>query len=218
VKSIVSMLPRGRMRVVLDVVLVVWVAIWIWLGTALGGEVAGLRRLSGTIAQVGTAVVQSGQLLSSFQGLPLVGSKVGSTARQIEKSGHSAVTSARVSRESASHLSWMLALAIAVIPSTPVLGLYLPARLIAIRERRTLARLWQVYGDDPDFHRLLARRALSDIPYTRLATAAGVDPWKAYDDGHYAGLVSAELDRWGISRRGATRAAALRQPVRHPPR
>ena len=214
----VSMLPMGRMRVVLDVVLVIWVAIWIWLGTALGGEVAGLRRLSGTIGQVGATVVQSGQLLSSFQGLPLVGSKVGITARQIEKSGHSAINSARVSRESASHLSWMLALAIAVIPSTPVLGLYLPLRVIAIRERRRLARLWSRNADDPEFHRLLARRALSALPYTRLVRAAGPDPWNAYAEGRYAGLVKAELDRWGISRERVPRAAANRQPVRHSPR
>jgi len=207
-----SALTGRRMRI-LDVAVAAWVAAWIWLGLAVGTQVSGLRRVSTTIVHVGSAVQESGQLLASFKDLPFVGGQVGKAARQVQEAGQSAVASAHASRNAASHLSWMLALAIAVIPSTPVLGLYLPIRAVAIRERRTLKRLWRAHGDDPEFRRLLARRALSSLPYSRLAHNAGPDPWRAFAAGQHDGLAHAELRRWRI-RPGADRARQ-RHEVRH---
>jgi hypothetical protein len=199
------LLPSGRRLLALDVVLALWVAGWIWLGLAVGGQVSGLQRLSTTIGHVGSAVQQSGALLSSLKDLPFVGNQLGKAASQVEQAGRSATASAHASRDAASHLSWMLALAIAVIPSTPVLGLYLPIRAVAIRERRTVRRLWRVHGDDPDFRELLARRAIGSLPYSQLARAAGPDPWRALAAGHHDGLARAELERWGVR---ATRSPA----------
>ncbi len=214
-KSLVSALPKGRALVALDFLLVMWVAGCVWLGVALGQQVSGLRRLSGTVSQVGTAVQRSGHVLSTFGGLPLVGQRVGQTATQIERAGQGAVQSARVSRQSAAHLSWLLALAIALIPSTPVLGLYLPLRVIAIRERRALRRLWRVHSTDPEFRQLLARRALTALPYTRLARVAPPDPWNAFTVGRYDALAQAELDRWGVERPASPPTRPSRRSMQH---
>ena len=72
-RAFVSSLPSGRALLALDLALAIWVAAWIWLGIALGSEVSGLRRLSGTISKVGNAVQQSGQTLSAFDGVPFIG-------------------------------------------------------------------------------------------------------------------------------------------------
>ena len=214
-RAFVSSLPSGRALLALDLALAIWVAAWIWLGIAVGSEVSGLRRLSGTISKVGNAVQQSGQTLSAFDGVPFIGQRVGNTAKQIEQAGQSAVQSARASRDSAAHLSWMLALAIALIPSTPVLGLYVPARLIAIRERRALRRMWVVHGQEPEFRRLLARRALTALPYTRLARLAGPDPWLAFAAGEYDQLARAELERWGVDQTVLSYIGGRRTAVGH---
>jgi hypothetical protein len=65
----------------------------------------------------------------------------------------------------------MLGLALAVLPSIPVVTLYVPLRLIALRERRALRRLWAARADDPVLRRVLAQRALLTLPYRRSSMA-----------------------------------------------
>jgi hypothetical protein len=129
-------LPTGRRLLVLDVLLAVWVAFWLWLGVAVGHEVSGLRSLSDTVTKDGQAVAQTGATLRDLGSVPLLGGRLGATATQIEDAGLATARSGRRSRRSVHNLSWMLALAIAVIPSLPVVGFYAPLRILAERERR----------------------------------------------------------------------------------
>lgn len=132
--------PVGRRAVVLDVVVVLWVAAWISLGLAIGAEVRGLRQVSGTVSRVGLAVQETAAVVSDLAAVPLVGDQVGSAADRIQQAGTSAVASGRRSASSAKRLGWMLALAVAVIPSVPLLAVYLPLRISAERERYLAGR------------------------------------------------------------------------------
>lgn len=95
----------------------------------------------------------------------------------------------------------MLGVAIALIPSVPVLAFYVPLRMAAARERRHLQRLWAAHGDDEEFRRFLAHRALFTLPYPD-AQLAGTRPWQDYLDGHVDGLVALELRRRGLTSEG----------------
>jgi hypothetical protein len=191
------LLPTGRALLVLDVLLAAWVAFWVWLGVSVGHEVSGLRNLSQTVTKVGGAIEQTGATLQTIGSIPLVGDQLDATAGQIEEAGRSTIDSGRASRESVQSLSWMLALAVAVIPSLPILGFYVPLRVLDVRERRRLRTLALLHRDDPEFRRYLAHRALFTLPYTAL-DGGPPEPWCDYAEGRFDHLASAELQRLGV--------------------
>ncbi|HYF28203.1 MAG TPA: hypothetical protein VD931_20835 [Baekduia sp.] len=194
-----ALLPRGSALLAIDVVLVVWVVAWGALGIAVAGEVRGLRQLSETVADVGQAARETGQVLGALEDVPLVGGTVGEAAREVDDAGRSAIESARRSRESVDDLQWMLGLFLAVVPSIPVLGLYVPLRVAAARERRALARLVRERRHDPVLRHLLAQRALLTTPYRHLEQA-DEDPVVAAREEHLDLLADEELRRLGVSR------------------
>lgn len=113
----------------MDALVVVWIIAWVALGLAVAREVDGLKELSGTVRTTGLAVEESGRAIRSLGPLPLVGDRLERPGRRIEDAGRSAASSARSSRRSIERLSVLLGLAIGVIPSVPLVALYLPARL-----------------------------------------------------------------------------------------
>ncbi len=130
-----ALLPRGRALIALDLVLALWVAVWIVLALALAHEVRGLRQLSETATKAGTAIRDTGRTLDGLSTLPFVGGQIGDSARRIEDVGRSTIESGAESRRSIHDLSWMLALFVGIIPSVPVLAVYLPVRVLVARDR-----------------------------------------------------------------------------------
>src|ERR1041385_8621542 len=122
-----SSFPRsflgGSSRAVrfLDLVVVVWVVGWILLGVVIGFEVRDLRQLSDTVVTAGSAVERSGRALRPLGDLPLLGG-------QVEAAGRSAVRSGTESRGSIGRLSFLLALSIVLIPTVPMVAVYVPLR------------------------------------------------------------------------------------------
>ncbi len=192
-----ALLPRGRAAFLLDVVVVGWVVLWIVMGGAVAGQVRGLRQLSGTAEQIGVALRQTGQTVDGLAGLPIIGDQVGKAGRQIDAAGVSTMASARASRASVHNLSWMLWVFLAVIPTVPVLALYLPLRIAAGRERRALGQLVAEHGDHQALRRLLAQRALLTMPYRELLDG-GEDPFADAGGPRLQELADAELARAGL--------------------
>lgn len=197
-----ALLPRGRALLGVDALIAAWVVLWIVLGLTIAGEVRGLRQLSTTVGRVGVALEQTGSTVDGLSGLPLVGERVGRTGRDIRAAGDSAVVSGRRSRRSIHNLSWMLGLFLAVIPSAPILALYLPARILDARERRTLRRHIATHGTSPALRRLLARRALATLPY-QVLLELDADPLGDPGPRALGELADAELARLGLARSGA---------------
>jgi hypothetical protein len=195
-----ALLPRGRALLAVDLAVAAWVVLWIVLGGAIATEVRGLRQLSTTVSRVGVALEQTGATVDGLNGVPLVGDRIGRTGSDIRAAGRSAVASGRRSHRSIHNLSWMLWVFLAVIPSVPVLVLYLPARILDARERRTLRRHVTANGVTPAMRRLLARRALATLPYQvllELDTDPLGDPAPELIDE----LAEAELTRLGLPAR-----------------
>jgi hypothetical protein len=178
----------------LDIVLLAWAVLWIAAGFAVADRVRGLAEVSATVAKVGRATTTVGETIRS---LPLVGGSLDDSGRDIADAGREAVGSARAARESARSLGTLLGLSIALIPSLPVLVLYVPGRIAGARERRELARV--VAGQcDPWMEEVLARRALVHLPYRRLREISD-DPAADVREGRHAALATAELEWFGLS-------------------
>jgi hypothetical protein len=190
---------NGRAVRILDGALVAWVGVWIWLGFAIGHEVSNLTSMSETAVTAGRAVQVTGQALKNLEQLPFVGERIASVDRQIAEAGASAVASGQESRSSIERLAVLLTVAIAVIPSVPVLALYVPFRVSRLRDARTIRRAARLASSDPSFEEFLARRAAENLPYHRLREISP-NPWRDLDEGRYRPLARAELARLGLDR------------------
>jgi len=189
----------GRAVRALDVALTVWVVVWIVIAILVARDVRDLSHLSTTVVTAGAAIDETGKALESLGAIPFAGGRIATVAARIRAAGRSAEASGRESRRSVRELSILLAIAIGLIPSVPVLGLYAPLRIGRIREVRTVRRALAEAGDDDDaFQEFLARRAAENLPYHRLREVTA-NPWRDLEAGRYEALAAAELDRLGIS-------------------
>jgi hypothetical protein len=188
-----SPLPGRRGQALLDAVLVLWAALWITVGFVVADQVRGLAELSDTVGRVGRATVTVGE---TIKGLPLIGDRLRGAGDDIATSGRQAVDSARTARESARSVATLLGLSIALIPSLPVLVLYVPGRVAGARERRALSRAVAA-GREPWLDEILARRALVHLPYSRLRRISR-DPLDDFREGRHAALADAELEWFGV--------------------
>jgi hypothetical protein len=191
------LLPSSRALHLLDTALAIWVTAWIALGVAIGVNVDHLTALSDTVAQDGRAVQTVARSLHSLGSLPLVGSEISKDADQARQAGASTASGAERSASSIRTLSVLLAIAVALLPSVPVLGFYLPARLERRREAAALRRALREHGPDSDVEEFLARRAIETLGYHRLHRISPA-PWAEVQAGHRAALAAAELRRLGL--------------------
>ncbi len=129
-------MPSSRTLAIVDVALAVWVAAWIALGVAIGVNVNDLTGLSRTLVSEGHAVETIGRTLRPLGAAPLVGGSISHAAEQIQQTGANAVSSGHSSASSIKALAVLLAIAVALLPSVAVLGLYVPLRIQRIREER----------------------------------------------------------------------------------
>ena len=188
-----SRVASRRAQTLLDVLLLAWAALWVVAGIAVANQVRGLAEVSDTVAEVGRATTTVGETIRS---LPLVGGSLGEPADDISAAGRDAVRSARSARQSADSLGTLLGLSIALIPSLPVLLLYVPGRIGGARERRELGRV-VASGRDPWVDEVLARRALVHLPYRRLREISE-DPMADLRSGRHEALAAAELEWFGV--------------------
>ena len=115
--------------------LAVWVAAWIGLGVWTGYAVQDLRSLSDTVVKSGSAMKTTGGALEGLSAIPFVGDDVGHVARQVTAAGVSAEESGRSSRSAVDRLAILLGIAVGLIPTIPVLVLYVVlSRAVVVRE------------------------------------------------------------------------------------
>ena len=194
----------GRAIRLLDAGLVLWTAAWIVLAIAIGREVQNLTRLSDTVVTAGQAVQETGQALHSLEVVPFVGDRIAQLDQRIEAAGRSAVASGTDSRRSIGNLAVLLTVAIAVIPTVPIVTLYAPFRISRRRDVRAIRRAARQAGGDPAFEEFLARRAAQNLPYHRLREVS-LNPWRDLEEGRYQALADAELRRLGLRRMATAR-------------
>jgi hypothetical protein len=177
-----------------DVALALWAAIWIALAIAVVQNTRDVAQLGGTVSQTGAAVSDVGGVIDS---IPLVPSDVSGASESVQQAGASAEVSGNDGEDAANRLGIYLGIAIAVIPSVPLIGLYLPIRFSRIREARFARRSLVMFGHDARFQEFLARRAVENLPYEEIM-AVSEQPWEDMKQGRFRALAAAELDRLEI--------------------
>ncbi|AFM19206.1 hypothetical protein Mycch_4502 [Mycolicibacterium chubuense NBB4] len=180
-----------------DIVVVLWTAVWVFVGMAVHSAVA-------TVAEFGYRVESgangvAGNLDSagnSAGNVPLIGddlakplSAAGDAAREIAGAGQSLGVTA-------GWLAWLLALAVA---APPILALMMPWLFLRVRYFR---RKWTAVtlASTSAGEQLLALRALANRPLPKLAAihADPVGAWRNQDPVAIRGLAALELRASGI--------------------
>jgi hypothetical protein len=181
------------MAVGLDLALVVWSALWIWMGIQVAQDIRGLIHTSDTITRVGAAVEETGRALGGLGAIPLAGDRLAEPARDIAEAGRSAVESGRASRRSVQRTGTLLGLSIALIPTLPIALFYVPRRVSALRQRSRVERLLSE-GGRRGLQGCLALRAVINLPVEELGDQA----WEELVRGEHSRLAELELARIGV--------------------
>ena len=189
----------GRVVWVIDAILVLWVVAWIAIGLAVARDVRNLTALSDTVVRAGTAVGETGRALRALEGLPFVGDRIGRVAGQVDAAAAQAVRSGRESRDSVQSLSVLLGFSVGVIPTLPILAMYVPFRVSRAREARAIRKAAVRAQGDPMFEEYLAHRAVENLPYHKLREITA-NPWRDLEEGRHSALADAEIDRLGLRR------------------
>jgi hypothetical protein len=195
-----SSVRRGTV-VLLDILVVAWVAAWIVVGVVIAREVNDLRRLGDTLAMGGQGLVRTGEALNRLSGLPFVGEDIGAAAEEVIRTGKNTLATSKVTADTVATLSPLLGWSIALIPSLPLLAVYLPWRIGRYREVHSIRKVLRTEErNDPAFQEYLARRATQSLPYFQLRRVSAT-PWDDLDDGRFEDLAAEELRRLGIKQR-----------------
>jgi hypothetical protein len=192
----------------LDLALAIWAAFWIAVAAYTAHEVAALRSLSHTVVKAGAATESTGHALAAVGHLPFVGGQISQLAAQAVAAGASARASGASTASTVDHLAVLLGIAIALIPTVPLLVLYVPLRLGWRRDRRAVRSAITRWDGEPGLEAYLAQRALVHLPFEELR-ALGHDGTEGSPTN--AELAAAELRRLGLDH-PARRVDALRHP------
>ena len=180
-----------------DLLVVAWAVLWIALAIGVVQSTRDVAKLGGTVSQTGSAVSQVGSLMND---IPLLPSDVSGASGSVQAAGASAQVNGAEGEDAANRLGIYLGIAIAIIPSVPIIGLYLPIRITRVRERRVAQRALALHGHDPQFQQFLARRAIEKLEYEDIM-AVSAHPWDDMEQGRFTALASAELHRLEIYQR-----------------
>ena len=191
--------PGRQARQVLgDLLLVLWVALWVKLALVVRDATLALAAPGEQIEAAGTGL--AGKLRdagATVGGLPLVGDEVrgpfdgaGDAADQIAAAGAAQV-------EAVQTLAFWLALAVGAVPILVLLAVYLPLRWRFVREA-TAGKRFIDSSADLD---LFALRAMSNQPMHRLARISDdpVRAWRERDAPVVRALASLELRDSGLT-------------------
>jgi hypothetical protein len=192
----------------LNVGLAIWAAVWIGIAAWTAHEVASLRTLSDTVVKAGTATESTGHALAAVGHLPFVGGRISNLAAQAIAAGESARTSGAATATTIDQLAVLLGIAVALVPTVPLLALYVPLLLSWRRDRNAVRSAIARWDGDPDLENYLAQRALAHLRFDELRSL-GYDG--TVGSPANAELAAAELRRLGLDR-PARRVSALGRP------
>jgi hypothetical protein len=205
--SVMDAVGRQGLRL-LDGLVLLWVVLWVVLGAWTGHEIRQLTSVSDSAEASALAAHRAGEALQSLRDLPLVGEDAGELGDEVQAAAREVSANATESRVTVERLGVLLGSAIALLPLTPVLWSYLPARLTRQADAGALRQRLASAPPDDGLTAYLARRAVD-----RLLHALTDDPVSDLNAGRHDLLARAELDRLGQPTRpqGTANRTAVRE-------
>lgn len=194
--TVLGTLDRQTVRA-LDGLAVFWVVLWLVVGVWTGATMWQLSHLGDTVADSGRALDDAGRAVEAVADVPLVGDQASELAARVRATASDVQTQGEESRDAVRRLSVLLGLSVAVIPTTPLLGVYAPLRLARARDAAAVRRALDSGAPGLDAH--LATRAVRHLPLPRLLAVTD-DPVRDLRDRRFRALADAELRRLGLGR------------------
>lgn len=187
----------SRTLALFDGIALFWLVFWLVIAILTGVQVWSLSGLSDSAQLSASAADQAGQALQGLGQIPVIGEEPARLGTAVREAAADVDANAQQTREDVRRLSVLLGVAIFLIPSSPVLGFYLPARLRRRREVTALRR--HLDGTpDPGLDAWLAHRAVHEMTYGQLRQVSD-DPARDLAEGRHRALAAAELRRLGLA-------------------
>jgi hypothetical protein len=188
---------------VVDGLVLFWVVAWLVAGAVTGYSVWQLSSLGDTLGEAGGALDQAGDGLVGLGQVPVVGERSAELGQEVRQTAAQVEIRGEQTRVTLRRLGVLLGLAVALVPLTWTVLVYLPDRLRREQERREVARFLSQDPDDALLRSCLALRAVQRLSYRRLREIAP-ENLRTPDDCGTRELAEAELVRLGLVRPGRT--------------
>jgi hypothetical protein len=188
---------RGTRQAVGDLLLVVWVVVWVKIALVVRDVTLSLGRPGQEIAEAGNGLGDRLRAAgSAVEGVPLVGEEVRAPFDGAAGAADRIAAAGEAQVEAVEDLAFWLGTSVGAIPVLLALGVYLPLRWRFVREATAGAR----FLDSSQDLDLFALRAMSRQPLHRLARISD-DPagaWRTGDPDVIQRLAALELRDSGL--------------------
>lgn len=195
-----------RRIVALDYLVIAWCLLCLLLGIWSAKRINQLGALGDGLVSTGDSISGLADWIGGLGDTPFVGAGFDIVAGSIGELGESTAEKGQESKDAVWRVALVVGILFVVLPTVPVLAVWVPVRISAERERRSLREALQ--AGDPAVWEYLARQAADDLPFRKLQ-AISADPWADIREGRYETLARIELDRLDL-----TPVAGAPPPVR----
>lgn len=195
-----SEVPEQRRRqIASDVVVVLLVAFFIWVGTVVHDTVASLAVLATGVKEAGQTVEGGFQSVAdAVSSVPVVGEAIGNAiAGAGDGTGGNLADLGQSGEDAVNRLATILGFVTALLPILVLVAVVLPRRVRRVRHMSVASRALRDLHD-PERRRHLAMRAAYGLPYDELLEHTP-DPIGDLVAGRYDALVAAALADVGLT-------------------
>lgn len=193
-----SATPDHRTQSLRDSLVAFWVVVWLTVGVLTGAQIWSLSEVSVAVDATASATDQAGEALQEIGALPLVPESTRQLGDDVRAAAEEIRTSARTIRADLRQLALLVGLSIGLVPTVPVLVLYLPGRLRWQRTVEEVRRELHRVGRTPELDAFLAHRVVADLSYSELKALTS-DPMGDLLSGRHDVLASEQLRRLGLA-------------------
>lgn len=193
---------RATNQVLGDLLVLGWIALWVWAGFRLHDLVQALAAPGEQAENAGRTLQRSlGDAAGNVGDVPFAGDALRGPFDEGSKAGRDLAEAAQSYQDAVAKLAVLAGVLIAVAPIVIVLALWLPRRLSWIASASAARRLLRS-GDDraEDLFalRALASRPLPELARTSRRTGDLMEGWRQRDPDVVATLARLELDELGL--------------------
>ena len=181
-----------------DLLLVLWVALWIWLADVVHDATLALAVPGRRIEDAGSGLAERlRDAGGAIDDIPLVGDQASSPFEGAGRAADQIAAAGTAQAEAVEHLAFWLGLSVGAIPILVLVAVYVPLRWRFVRE----ATAGQRYVDSSADLELFALRAMANQPLHRLARISPdpVGAWRQGDHRVVRALAALELDDAGLT-------------------
>lgn len=195
----------------MDRLVLVWVAFWLLIGVWTAVTVWRIAGIGDTLTTSGGALHTAGEALNQVGQVPVIGDRAGVLGQQVVTTSAEVTARGQHVKGELHQLAVLLGAFLILLPTLPVVGLYLPGRLARRREVEEVRAALAGGGDDLQLDRLLATRAVEHLSFAQARTlgvgevagsGVGEGVGAEADRTQVRALADVELHRLGLTRQG----------------